>query len=164
MEDENNNGSTNEPQNDNENSGQGALDSLLSTIPGMFSNPLQLFITVVSVIFVVGFSLTILKHMVGADPVKDIYMNWDDIIYVSDYYDYEKEAQVVSVTIEQVEGFKKGITILHHELSQSEACPILINDSVKVPTMMGNTLVLPTHFDSVYGYVRQYWKERAMEE
>lgn len=119
----------------------------------------ETFFTIVSVIFVVCVSCYFLKQMFFANGVKDIYMNWEDIIYVSDYFDEKENAQVVRVTIESTRGFPYDVTVLHHELSQSDACPIIINDSVTVPTMMGKTLVLPYHFDSAYGFVREYNKK-----
>lgn len=132
--------------------------SIAKRIGGMMHVSLETFITIVSIIFVVGFACYFLREMVMSSDVKDIYMNWEDIIYVSDYYDEKAEEQMVNVTIESTRGFPYGVNVSRLELMQSKACPIVLSGSVKVPTMEGNTLVLPYHFDSVYGYVREYNK------
>lgn len=137
--------------------------SILSKLAGALHVSLETFITIVSVIFVVGFACLFFKNMFFANDVKDIYMNWQDIIYVSDHYDEKRNDYVVSVTIESLRGFPKPITVSYADISASEACPIIINDSVTVPTMMGDTLVLPSYFDSVYGFVRAY-HEKLKEE
>lgn len=138
--------------------------SSLRKLVGAFNVSLETFILIVSVIFVVGASLVFLKHMFFANGVKDIYMNWKDIIYVSDYFDEDEGEQVVYVTIESLEGFPKDIKVLHSEIQLSEACPIIMTESVTVPTMNGYTLMLPYHFDSIYGFVREYHNEYKEEE
>lgn len=144
----------------NENNGS----SVLKSIANALHVSVETFVLIVSVIFVVGASILFLKEMFISNPVKDIYMNWEDIVYVSDYFDEDKNTQIVRVTIESTRGLPYDIVVQHHELSQSKVCPIVINDSVVVPTKMGDTLVLPFHFDSAYGYVREYNKMLQEED
>lgn len=145
---------------DNENNNGSVLGKITST----FHVSLETFITIVSIIVVIGFSCAFLKEMFFANDVKDIYMNWEDIIYVSDYFDDKEGTEIVNVTIESTRGLPYGVNVKRYELSKSKSCPIIISDSVTVPTMSGNTLILPPHFDSVYGYVREYNKLLQEEE
>ena len=131
---------------------------VLNRLAGLLHVSVETFITIVSVIFVTAFDCVFLKHMFLANGAKDIYMNWDSITYVSDYYDEKKEEQCVSVTIEPTRGFPQSITVTKNELMGSDMCPIIMSSSVTCPQMVDNTLILPYHFDSVYGFVREYNK------
>ena len=132
--------------------------SVFRRMADMLHVSLETFVLIVSVIFVVGASLLFLSEMISTNGAKDVYMNWDDITYISEYYDEKRNEEVVSITIESIQGMPKGMVISRNELHSSKACPIVMSDSVVVPTMDGQTLILPYHFDSVYGYVKQYHK------
>lgn len=136
--------------------------SVLRKVVSALHVSVETFITIVSVVTVVGFSCYFLKEMFFTNPVKDIYMNWDDIIYVSDYFDEKENEQIVHVTIESTQGMPYAVRVKHSEIMLSKACPIILSDSVKLPTMDGKTLILPYHFDSVYGYIREY--NRLLQE
>lgn len=120
----------------------------------------QTFITIVSVVVVVSLAVYFCKEMFFSNPVRDIYTNWDDITYISEYYDEDEFTTMVSITIESTRGMPYGINVSKVELSQSNACPIIMSSGVDVPTMKGKTLVLPYEFDSVFGYVKEYHKQR----
>lgn len=143
----------------NENNGV----KLVKSAANLLHVSVETFITIVAVILVVGVSLTFVKEMFFTNPVKDIYMNWEDIIYVSQYHNDKKNEEMVYVTIEAVEGMPYGTEVELNKLTQSRTCPIIMSYTDRVPTMKGNTLVLPVHFDSCYGYVRSY-NEQLQEE
>lgn len=143
----------------NENNGA----KLVKSAANLLHVSVETFITIVATIFVVGFALVFVKEMFFTNPVKDIYMNWEDIIYVSQYHDDKKNEEMVYITIEAVEGMPYGTDVELNNLTQSRTCPIIMSYTDKVPTMDGKTLILPVHFDSFYGYVRSY-NEQLQEE